>query len=138
MTHREQQREATARARATIFVILVVLAILGSQAEAATLDFTIQPTATLEPGDIPATGAGALTAHRVQYGTCNGSDFGQVLGELIVTMPRLAGSFTVPAGLYCVRAFASNAFGEGKPYPVSVIGPVPSDGGSIIVLRQAP
>lgn len=116
---------------------LLLSAFIALPALAATLEITIQPTATDELGAaLPSSGPGALTSHRIEYGTCNGAAFGQALGAVVIAMPRLTASFTVPGGLYCVRAFASNQFGEGKPYPVAIIGPVPSDGGAILMLRQ--
>lgn len=129
-------RELAVKSLAPILIGAGLFASLN--AYAATLEVTLQPTTTDETGaTLPATGPGALTSHRVEYGTCNGVEFGQALGQTVLPMPRLVVTFDVPKGLYCVRAFASNQFGEGKPYPVSIIGPAPSEGGAIIVLRQS-
>ncbi len=122
------------------FIAAAVLLLVSLTAGAATLDYTIAPTTKAEDGtDLPATGPGALVSHRVEYGSCVGGSFGVARGEQIVNLPAVKGSFlNVAAGIYCLRAFPRSSFGEGKPYPVVAIGPLPSDGGSIVVVRVAP
>lgn len=119
---------------------LLITALLAFAAQAGTLEFTLKPTTTDVLGKpLPATGPGALTSHRVEYGTCDGAIFGTPIAQTVVPMPKVSGSFpNVPAGVYCVRAFPSNEFDEGKPYPISAVGPAPSDGGSIVVLKVSP
>lgn len=122
------------------FIAAGLLLLVSLSSGAATLEFTIEPTKTDEAKNpLPATGPGALLSHRVEYGTCNGSAFGTSLGSVVVAMPAIKGSFpNVPIGLYCLRAFPKNAYGEGPAYPVSSIGPIPSGDGQIIVLRAMP
>ena len=116
-------------------IAAAVLLLVSMTSTAATLEFTIQPTVKDEAGNnLPASGPGSLTSHRVEYGTCSGSS----LGTVTVTMPAVQGRFlNVPIGLYCLRAFPSNVYGEGAAYPVSSIGPVPSGAGQIIVIRAS-
>lgn len=137
MTSRE--REASGRAALRWLATAIALYLVAVLPVHADLAFTIQPTTKDALGaNLPATGPGALLSHRVEYGTCNGAAFGTSLGNVVVTMPTLSGTFVAPIGLYCVRATPTNSFGVGAPYPVAIIGPVPSGGGTIVVLSQSP
>lgn len=124
-----------------IFTLLCGL-LLSAVASAVTIDGTLVPTTTYDTvprTSLPASGAGALTSHRVEYGTCIGAAFGTSLGSVVVPMPAVKFRFlNAPSQVLCIRAFPSNAYGEGKPYPVMVIGPAPSDGGAIVTVTVGP
>ena len=121
------------------FIAAVACLLVSTAAGAWTLEFTIQPTRTDEAGaTLPTSGPGSLTSHRIEYGTCNGAAFGVAIGSQVVAMPAVTGAFRdVPVGLYCLRAFAANAYGEGRAYPVSSVGPLPSGDGLIAVIRAS-
>lgn len=138
MTHNDRVKAA----RAALFVFwtlaLVILGALVSLARADTLTFDLTP-ATKDAAGNPLTAQTAITSHRVQLGSCTAAGaFDAPVGVLKVVMPITSGFFTAPAGLYCLRAFPSNKFGEGKPYPVSVVGPVPGAGGTVTVTVTSP
>ncbi len=113
-------------------------ALLSAPAFALTLQVTITPTTVDELGNpLPTEGLGSLVSHRVQYGTCSGDVFGSVIAVQVVAMPAVTVSFlNVPAGTYCVRAFASNVYGEGGPYPVVKVGLKPGRLGVVKVIKQ--
>lgn len=112
--------------------------LLTTSCLADTLLFKIDPSVKDSAGN-EYTKQTAITKHRVQYGTCTDSGaFGTVIGEMTVVMPIVQGFFTAPTGLYCGRVFPSNKFGEGKHYPVAVIGPLPGEGGSVTVTVTSP
>lgn len=119
---------------------LLLLAIVSLSAAADTLSFTIAPTTTDEVGaPLPSTGPGALIEHKVELGTCAGVEFGTLLDHRVVQMPNTKGKFdNLQPGVYCLRAFARNQFGQGKPYPTSIVGLAPGNQGSIAVVRIDP
>jgi hypothetical protein len=92
-----------------------VLAMFVGDAWAASATITWQnPTQNVDGTPIPATGAGALTGTRVEWGTCNVAAFGTRAGELVVPAP--ATTATIPGlaegSTFCFRAFSQNTFGE--------------------------
>lgn len=98
------------------FRIVVVLLLLevGGVALAADLAVTwAHPTQNTDGSAIPATGDGALTGTRVEWGSCSGSAFGTKAGELLVPHPTASASVAgLAPGTWCVRAFARNNYGQ--------------------------
>lgn len=72
------------------------------------------PTTNTDGSGIPSSGAGSITEHRVQYGTCaSGGGFGTAQGQVIVAMPATSAeinSFS-DGQTVCFRAFAKNTYG---------------------------
>lgn len=111
---------------------LIWAALLPVTAFGATATLTwVNPTTNTDGTTIPATGTGALTSTRVEYGTCAGTNvFGTKLGEQVATMPATTTTFsTLNAGtLYCFRAFSKNSYGSesGASAVVSKTTPAPT------------
>ena len=71
------------------------------------------PTTNTDGSSIPASGAGALTGTRVEWGTCNGTAFGTVVGQqafgvvTTATVPGFAAGTT-----HCFRVYDRNSYGN--------------------------
>lgn len=80
------------------------------------------PTLNTDGTSIPATGPGALTQTRVEWGSCSATNvFGVKAGEIIVLSPGTSGTIlALPAGTTaCFRAYAKNNNGvESAPSAV--------------------
>ena len=102
----------------------------------AQLSFT-PPTTNTDGTTIPtacATGVtqcGALSLHRIEYGTCNAGAFGTKQGEITVAMPATTATVSsLVVQVYCFRVFARNDYGsESAPSSVAtktIAPPTPS------------
>lgn len=96
-------------------VLWTALAIpFAAWAQSGTVTWT-NPTTNTDGSAIPASGTGALTSTRVEYGTCSGTNvFGTKIGEQVAAMPATSTTFTnLAAGsTYCFRAFSKNSYGN--------------------------
>lgn len=95
---------------------LLALSLIGlvvHRADAADLSVAWSlPTQNTDGSAIPTTGDGALTATRVEWGSCSGSAFGTKAGEVTVALPATSARLTgIEPGTWCVRAFARNGYG---------------------------
>lgn len=94
-------------------VILLVLIALPRYVFAADLNVSwTHPAQNTDGTAIPASGAGALTETRIEYGLCNGTSWGTKTGESIVAYP--ATTVVIPGvgpGTWCVRGYSRNSFG---------------------------
>lgn len=138
MTHFDrEERRLGARAAQAVGVLLVFL--LAFIAEAATYEVTVaHPTKYADGSSIPASGNGALTSFRVEYGSCAGAAFGTAQGQKSTPMP--ANKVLLPnvqSGVVCFRAVWSNDYGQSEPSAVVVAGPAPA-AGSIVIVTVTP
>lgn len=106
---------------------IMVIVATASMAIAATVGAKVitgrwTDATTNEDGSaIPATGAGSIASTRFEWGTCNGSAFGNKLGEVTVQAgsPRVAPTSDLPPGTYCGRFIHKNTYGvESDPSDV--------------------
>lgn len=71
------------------------------------------PTQNTDGSAIPVGGIGSIDFTKVQIGTCNGSGFDSVLGEVIVPAPNTSTTISeIEPGTYCFRAFVTNTYGS--------------------------
>lgn len=95
-----------------VFVTLLGLIVHRADAADAHVTWT-NPTTNTDGSAIPASGAGALTGTRVEYGSCNGTAFGTATGSVTVNAPATTATITgfVPGATHCFRAFSRNSYG---------------------------
>jgi hypothetical protein len=89
------------------------------------------PTTNTDGSLIPASGAGSLSAFRVEWGTCAGTGFGTKVSEVSVAMPATCVDVgTLTPGCYAFRVYARNTYGsESLPSLVAqktITNPVPN------------
>lgn len=104
-------------------ILGIACVLLAAVAMAATISASWQnATTNTDSTAIPATGAGSIATTRVEYGTCNGTDFGQKQGEVVVAgTATSAVTPNLPPGRYCARAIHINTYGvESDPSNVAV------------------
>lgn len=100
------------RAVGAFCILLAALCIAGI-AQAATVTVTwVNPTTNTDDSAIPASGPGALTNARIEYGTCNGAAFGVKAGEVTRPQPATSTTLNLQPGTTCVRVFVSNTYGS--------------------------
>lgn len=87
-----------------------------AQAAVVTASWT-HPTSRTDGSALPLS---AITATRVEHGTCNGSAFGVRNGEIIVPAPATSAQFNLPSGTHCIRAFTQAGSLESAPSAVVV------------------
>lgn len=110
---------------------LLLLCVIGlaNRADAADATSTwTAPTANTDGTVIPATGAGSIVSHRLEWGTCSGTAFGTKIAEAVVLAPALTYTVTnLAPGTYCFRVYAKNTYGiESAPSGVvSKVVPAP-------------
>lgn len=104
------------RPKSLIFLAAFVLLLaLDGRAWAADLKASwTPPTQNVDGSAIPATGAGALTGYRLEYGSCTAAGaFDVAAGSIAVTSPTVT-TATVPnvgPGTHCLRVYAKNTYG---------------------------
>lgn len=103
------------KARQTLLLLsafaLGCLATTCAIAATATVSWNM-PTQNTDGSSIPIGGTGSIDFTRVQIGTCNGSGFGDVIGEVIVPAPNVSTTIAdIGPGTYCFRAFVTNTYG---------------------------
>jgi hypothetical protein len=109
-------------------LIAILLLLVAPAAFAADATITWQhPTRNVDGSTIPTTGAGSVASTRLQYGSCSGTAFGTLLGELAVPGPATTAAVTALAAgtTVCFRAYSRNTYGE-------------ESGASNVVLRTIP
>lgn len=97
-----------------VFLALSLFLACGAvQAKQVTFSYTL-PTLDTDGNAIDPAGDNALTAVRIEYGTCNVDLFGTIRGSKTSTAIPVPSQQTlqIPPGNYCARAFAINALGE--------------------------
>ena len=96
-----------------LVALLLLLAAGPARATQVTRSWTL-PTQNEDNSPIPTSGSGALTATRVQWGTCSGTSFGTAAGEMLVNVPATSATITglTPGAVICIRAFARNNLGQ--------------------------
>lgn len=104
------------RARQTVLLLAAFamgcLATTCAIAATATVSWTM-PTQNTDGSAIPTGGTGSIDFTRIQIGTCNGTGFGTVIGEVIVPAPNVSTTISdVEPGTYCFRAFVTNTYGS--------------------------
>jgi hypothetical protein len=104
--------------RAALFLVLMLFG--TAHAGEAAASWT-QPTQNTDGSAIPASGTGALTGNRLEWGTCSSPGvFGTQIGQQAWTTPRAAYTVTnLGPGTYCFRAYASTQYGESGPSGVA-------------------
>lgn len=114
--------------RAVAALLSLALALVAPVAFAA--DAAVKwtaPTLNADGTAIPATGAGALTAYLIEWGTCTTAAgvvpqvLGTVSGSLNVAAPATQATVTglTPATIYCLRMYA--LAGAAKSAPSGVV-----------------
>lgn len=99
-------------------MVLVFIAFLALSNAVFAADATVtwaNPTSNTDGTTIPATGAGSLTATRVEYGSCSAPNvFGTRAGEVSVPAPATTTTISgfAPNTTSCFRAFARNTYGQ--------------------------
>jgi hypothetical protein len=96
-----------------LLVFLVSMFIpLAAVAGKVDLEWT-NATKNTDGSSIPASGPGSLVHTRVEYGTCNGNNFGTKQGEIVVAAPgnKVTVNDLVPQ-MFCFRAFHKNTYGN--------------------------
>lgn len=108
--------------------VLVLMTLAASAASAQTttvprnaaqLSF-VPPSKNTDGTDIPSActtaPCGALSLHRIEYGTCNSGAFGSKQGEITVAMPATTALVSgLVVQVYCFRAFTRNDYGAESP-----------------------
>jgi hypothetical protein len=101
-------------------LVAAILAVSSSLAAAADLTITWQhPTELVDATPIPASGAGAITQTRIEYGTCTGTGpdyaFGTKRGEVVALYPAATATVTgLAAGArYCFRGYTKTTVESG-------------------------
>jgi hypothetical protein len=87
---------------------LLALAALPVSAVEVTVEWT-NPIKNTDESPIDSTGAYALASTRVEWGSCNGAEFGTKEGDVSVAAPATSTKLQLAPGSWCVRAFAINA-----------------------------
>jgi len=96
---------------ASLAGIALCLSAQPTRAGDAALTWTLA-TQNTDGSAIPASGPTSLASTRVEWGTCNGSDFGTASGQQ--TVPTPATTYTVTglaAGVWCFRAYSRTVAG---------------------------
>lgn len=99
---------------ALLCLVIVYVATMGKAFAAdATVTWTM-PTTNTDGSAIPASGSGAITSTRIEYGTCSGSAFGTSAGNVTVNAPATTATITgfAAGSTACFRAFVRNTFGN--------------------------
>lgn len=96
----------------TALVVLFTVALCSvAHAADAALSWSLA-TQNTDGSAIPASGAGSLTATRVEWGSCSGTAFGTKAGEVTVPTPATTTTVTgLGVATYCFRAFSRNTYG---------------------------
>lgn len=102
------------------FVVLLGLCVHRADAANADLTWTY-PANNTDGTAIPASGAGAISATVIEWGSCSGAAFGERAGG--ATLPAPAKAYTVTGlgvGTHCFRAAVTNSFGVQSDWTAAV------------------
>jgi len=120
------------------YLNLIVVMVLACQCvHAATVTITWDhPTQYVDGTPLPS---GALTATRIEWGTCNGTSFGTRAGERIVPYPAATTTIDLAPGTHCIRAYSRTASAESSPTNTlvhTVLPPAPQPPSNLRVSAQ--
>lgn len=100
------------KAIAILALALLALCVAGIASADTVVATWANPTTNTNGSAIPATGAGALTQARLEYGTCVAGAFGVKAGEVIRPMPATTATLNLDPGTTCLRVKVTNTFGR--------------------------
>jgi hypothetical protein len=86
------------------FIVAGIALFVSMNAGAATLVSKFEAPTVVRGKTVKATGPTSIKYVRVQYGTCNGDQFGVLEGSQTLLMPASEMSFEVPYRRTCTKA----------------------------------